>query len=258
MMKAIALLLTCALLVVLGAPFYQAEASSQPSSAAVQEGGKKKRSLDNVNDLKLERRGGESVKFRAAQLKRKNKAVAEAMNALESRGMRLAADAGMSIVAARKSNHMAKISKQDATIIDGDYELTLISYDDGNNATWEGVVYFKRPEGEVVYDAQFDITNTPVLLHQHRYSGIDGTTKLVEVAKNIAPLQLVPISYNAGQPFSAAAAVQGSALQEWAQCAATGCWAGALGCRFAGPYWAHCAAAACLVVMFGCAMDALW
>ena len=257
-MKAIALLLTCALLVVLGAPFYQAEASSQPSSAAVQEGGKKKRSLDNVNDLKLERRAGEAVKFRADQLKRKNKDVAKAMSALEGRGMRLAANAGMTIVAARKSGHMAKISKQDTTIIDGDYELTFISYDDGNNATWEGVIYFKRPEGEVIYDAQFDITNAaPVVLHQQRYGGIDGTTKLIEVAKNMGSLQLLPISYNSGQPFSAAT-FQGSALQEWAQCAAAGCWAGALGCRLAGPYWAHCAAAACLAVMFGCALDALW
>jgi len=256
-MKAIALLLTCALVVVTGAPFYQTEASTKPLSAAVQEGGKK-RSRDSVNDLKLEQRGGESVRLRADQLKRKNKAVAKAMKALESRGMRLASDAGVSIVAARKSGQMAKISKQDATIIEGDYELTLIPFDDGNNATWEGVVYFNRPEGEVVYDAQLDITNaTPIVLHQQRYSGVEGTTRLIDVAKNTGSPQLLPISHNLAQPFSAAT-VQGGSLQAFVECAAAGCWAGIIPCRFAGPYWAHCAIAACLAVMFQCAVEQLF
>ena len=255
-MKAIALLLTCVLVVVTSAPFYQAEASTRPVSAALQEGGKK-RSRDSINDLKIEQRAGESVRLRADQLKRKNKAVAKAMKALESRGMRLASDAGVSIVAVRKSGQMAKISKQDATIIEGDYELTLIPFDDGNNATWEGVVYFNRPEGEVVYDAQLDITNaTPVVLHQQRYNG-DGSTRLIEVAKNTGSLQLLPVSYNLNQPLSAAT-VQGGSLQAFVECAAAGCWAGIIPCRFAGPAWAHCAIAACLAVMFQCAVEQLF
>lgn len=257
-MKAIAWLVICALVVVSGGPLYQtAGASTQPSSAVVQKSSKKS-SREIMQDLKLERRRGEAVSFRADQLRRKNKAVEKAMKALEGRGMRAALDAGVSIVAARKSGQLAKISNQETTIIDGDYELTLIPYDDGNNATWEGVVYFKRPEGEVVYDAQFDISGTPFLLYQHRYQGTgDGTTKLIEVVKNTGPAQFMPISFNLNQPVSTTM-LQGSALQEWAQCAAAGCWAGALGCRMAGPYWAHCAAAACLVVMFGCALDQLW
>lgn len=256
-MKAIALLLTCALVVVTGAPFYQAEASTQPLSAAVQEGGKK-RSRDSVNELKIERRVGEAVRLRADQLKRKNKAVAKAMNALESRGMRLAGDAGVSIVAVRKAGQMAKISKQDATIISGDYELTLIPFDDGNNATWEGVVYFNRPEGEVVYDTQLDITNTlPLVLHQQRYSS-DGSPRLTDVAKNTGSLQLVPVSYNLNQPLSAAPAQPGGSLQAFVECAAAGCWAGIIPCRFAGPAWAHCAIAACLAVMLQCAIEQLW
>lgn len=255
-MKAIALLLTCAFVVGSVVPFYQAEASIQPLSAAVQEGGKK-RSRESVNDLKIERRGGESVRLRADQLKRKSKAVAKAMKALESRGMRLASEAGVSIVAVRKEGQLAKISKQDATIINGDYELTLIPFDDGNNATWEGVVYFNRPEGEVVYDAQLDITNaTPVVLHQQRYGG-DGTPRLTDVAKNTGSLQLVPISHNLDQPLSAAT-VQGGSFQAFVECAAIGCWAGIIPCRFAGPGWAYCAIANCLSVMLQCAMEQLF
>lgn len=254
-MKTIALLLTCALLAVGVSPFFQTvSASTQPSPTALQGEGKKS-PREIMNDLKIERRKGESVRLRADQLRRKNKAVAKAMHALENRGMRPAFEAGVSIVAARRSGQQAKISAQETTIIDGDYELTFIPYDDGNNATWEGVIYFKRPEGEVVYDAQLDIsTTTPTVIYEHRYGGTGK--ELRGVAKATRPVQLSKVSHNSEQPVITTA-IQIGGITAWAWCAAIGCWSAAAGCAVAGPGWAHCAAAACFGIMLQCAFTQL-
>jgi hypothetical protein len=262
-MRAIALLLTCALLVASGAPGYEVMgetvvANARPSSPTSQGRGTKNTQAI-MDDLKIERRIGEAVRLRADQLRRKNKAIAKAMRELESRGMRPAFDASMSIVAVHKSGQMAKISKQDVIIIDGDYELTFLSYDDGNNATWEGIIYFKRPEGEVIYDAQFDITTTPILLYQNRHGGIDGsTTRAPVVAQNTRSLQLSPISYYAGQPASTTSLQLRDALQRWAECAAAGCVSAAVVCRLSGPLWPQCAAIGCLGAMIQCAIEQIW
>lgn len=258
-MKAIATLVIYALLVVSTSAFNTAAAESpQPSPARIKAGDKKS-SQEIMKDLKTEIRKGEAVKLRANQLRRKNKAVAQAMKDLENSGLQPAFEAGSSIIAISKSGNFKKAASQETTIVDGDYELTFISYNDGNNATWEGIIYFKRPEGEAVYSGQFDISTSDLrVLRETQYMGIgDGSTQLMPVTKNTQPVQLQAISYNPGQPVSVTAP-QGSALQEWAECAATGCISAGVGCYMTGPGWAACAAIACLVVMLGCALDALW
>lgn len=264
-MKAIALIVTYSLLAVTNwMPATSARANLSSPPAGVQSDGRRT-PQHKLSDLHIEPRKGEAVRIRAGQLRNRNKAVARAMKELEDRGMRPAFESGVSILAVSKSVQFRKTAAQTATIINGEYELTLIPYDDGNNATWEGVVYFNRPEGQVVHSTQLDITGTPFIQQETRFMGIgddgSGSTELYRtVGKNHRPARVNTVSYNPSlQSYLTALTVaQKSALQSWAECAAGGCWAGAAACRMAGPVWAQCAAMACLAIMLSCAIDELW
>jgi hypothetical protein len=251
-MRRISVLLLSAILVVAGSiPMQVVEAENDRKSLTTTETATTKRS----RDLKVEARRGDAVKFRANQLKRKNKALAKALSDMQSRGLQPDFESGVSILGVDKSRPIKKIAAQDeTTIIDGDYELTFFPYNNGNNATWEGVIYYRNAVGEAVFSALLDISaySSVTVISEHCYMSTTGT-------------QLRPVGKDngRGEPrmtysnHAKNAAPQVPAIRAFIECSVRGCLQVVISCRGIGPYWVACFVPACYAVALNCAIEHL-
>lgn len=253
-MRRISVLFLSAILVVAcSIPMQVVEAENDRKSFTPTETTVAKRS----RDLKVETRRGEAVKFRANQLKRKNKALATAMNDLQSRGLQPDFESGVSVVGVDKSRPIKKIVAQDeTTIIDGDYELTFFPYNNGNNATWEGIIYYRNAVGEAVFSALLDISgySSVSVIREHCYMSTTGT-QLRDVGKGNSPASPRMTSVSYSKNHSTNAAPQLISIRAFVNCAVTGCMQILSSCRGLGPYWTHCFIAGCSAVVMECAIE---
>lgn len=114
---------------------------------------------DPDDDLKVEVRKGEAVAIRARQLRSRHRHVAKAMRELEAKGLRPAFEHGASVIGVSASGKFRKAAaRQDATIIEGDVEISFFSYDDGDPSNWEGLIYYKSYKGETLDYVVIDTT----------------------------------------------------------------------------------------------------
>jgi len=137
-------------------------------------------------------------------------------------------------------------------------EIVIWSADDGNNATWEGSIYFEvySTGAASTWDGQIDVSTTehPWLWYRKTWEkqprprqvsneGILGASHGFELAVQRGPEQL--------SPGSQLADFYGWA-QCWRACVVGGCTTAAVACRLSGPLWAGCFAAWCVGVEVGC------
>jgi hypothetical protein len=91
------------------------------------------------------------------------------MRDMEARGLRPVWEQSVTILSMEvettaqstpKSQFVRWVSYASQTIIEGDTELTFVTYDNGNLETWEGLIYVRTSYDESTYEAAF---NTPGL-----------------------------------------------------------------------------------------------
>lgn len=232
---------------------------------------------------------GEAVGLRAKELRDKNKGVARAMKDLEKKGFRAAWDKGISLLdvkdeqtarSASGSMQPASFKSQSQAITDNGYEMTFISYDDGNPNTWEGVIYEHDPNMfEYSYTASIDISGDPSTWAriEETYYPVDGSTPIsssdplynnpsytpYDPMYDRNPLLEMPVS-KADSPvhhnvrLTKATFIQGrdrrwhDRLGRWLRCAGGGCLGAAITCVASGPAWPVCYAWGCLGVEAAC------
>lgn len=247
-----------------------------------------KRGLDRYTQRVLR---GASVVSRVQVLKEKNKGVARAMRDFEKKGFRPAFDQGISIlndkdrslsdgIRSGPGDVLIKASFQSETYSNDGYEMTFISYDDGNPNTWEGVIYEHDPDGyEYEYTASIDISgqqetwarlvetyypadgSTPVSSNQPQYydpSYHPYTPGMEEppISKGRFTEQrptFVKTSFNAVQgPRYPVPDRWRDRVNRWLRCSAGGCTASAIGCIASGPGWPACFGWWCAGSAAGC------
>lgn len=101
---------------------------------------------------------GEGARLRAQQLRLTNKAIRRAMRDLEKRGLAPKWDQSLTILQAKprstasaNGGSIQRVSYPQ-TWSDGSYELTLITYSNGNSQ-WEGIIYLHNPYEDDTYEA---------------------------------------------------------------------------------------------------------
>jgi hypothetical protein len=235
---------------------------------------------------------GESVALHARALRARNKGVARAMKDLEKKGFRQAFDQSVSFVAAkgrqtastgsRLMRHAAFQSDQSETFYNDGYEMTFISYDDGDPNTWEGVVYEHDPDMyEYSYTVTLDISGQPDTWAPtvETYYPADGSAPVSSTDPSYYdgsyqpydPMYDQPAQYNMARQkdgrgaadtvrFTKAsyAPVQQrqsrwrDRLYRWSKCVVGGCTVSAIGCIASGPAWLGCFTAWCGGTEVGC------
>lgn len=158
-------------------------------------------------------------------------------------------------------------------------EVVFVSWDDGDDRTWEGSVYMDEynSTAEALFDGQIDTADpdlTPVWEETVYYSsgggGGDGDEPvepvqqvrdqsartpdfLVADASPFGVALLLRDFSSRGKEFTLTGSF-GSHLRSWGACFAGGCAAAATTCAFLGPGWAKCSAAGCAGAAVGCAV----
>lgn len=264
-MKGIAVFTICVILAIgMSLPVKSVNAGTPDQTAS-----QRKQNLDDIHRFAdraiTEVRSGQAVALRARQLKAKNKYVAKAMKDMEKRGLKPAfEERGISILAISEEGSFKKMSFRGASpqdIVDGEYEMTFMPYENGNDATWEGIVYFRGGGNDDVDYALFDITEAVETVSEYNYSddggsgGDDDEPPIMAMNRQKEASKLIK---RASYTMRASTSMQqGGRFQRWAWCSAGGCWGGVLPCRWTGPLWAKCAAANCAGQMISCAIQSL-
>lgn len=224
------------------------------------------------HEVVVETAAPQAARARLEQLKVQNPdAFSRAGIALAQHGCK----ATETIVVRHVSRRPAKKVQPTESYTDGDTEIVFWSWDDGDNATWEGEIYvINHSSGaEMLLDGQFDTTtqSLPVSWESTVYrrgpmtapaEGSPTTSLPREDSVQVAGLgnQGILAAVHAMRSNSIELVQTGPRrrLQHWAECAGGGCWSGLLACRFTGPAWVDCAAGTCMAVMVACAWDALF
>lgn len=222
---------------------------------------------------------GPEVVARIKKLRAKNKGVARAMRDLERKGLRPALDQSVTLLQIRKpavsrdgTNPFLKASFQSETFSEDGYEMTFVSYDDGDPNTWEGVIYEHDPEGrEYSYTASFDISgeqetwdrieetyypwdgSQPVSSSQPEYYDPSHPTHdpMMEqpVSKANSPRRGTPsfvkTSFNPTTQWRVYPPHWSDRGRRWLKCSAGGCLGSAVSCLWSGPLWPGCFASRC-------------
>ncbi len=119
-----------------------------------------KRSQSN---LRTEIRQGAAMSLRARQLISKNKAFARAYADMIKRGLRpVFEEHGVTILAVDLTKLISYRRTSTAglqDITDGSHEMSFFPFDNGNAATWEGIVYVRGPNDEATYQVMLDTTH---------------------------------------------------------------------------------------------------
>lgn len=149
----------------------------------------------------------------------------------------------------------------------GDGEIIFWSWDDGQNATWEGAIYVEiySTGSATTWEGQIDASTTehPWIYYEKTWQGGGGGPHEVRfgVPPPLPGMQAVP-AVSLGQASSYGAGYAPASWLGWAvcwrRCVVVGCGTAAIGCLSSGPAWPGCFAAWCLgaeiMCAVGCAM----
>lgn len=229
------------------------------------------RTQEPSEKLKTEVRTGAAVSLRARQLLFRKKAFAKAYKDMISRGVRpVFEEHGFTIlgvdtkktISYRKS---ASTAVQD--ISDGDYEMSFFPFDNGDNSTWEGIVYVRGQYDEATYSVKLDATQEDLSQSEVYYENYyppeprDGCGEgrpCLETARLNSSPAIQPVAYRI-TPASANpnAIMLGRRFRTWLGCSAAGCITAAVGCAFSGPGYLACLGGWCGGSLLGCAVGVL-
>lgn len=134
-------------------------------------------------------------------------------------------------------------------------EQIFWSWDDGNDATWEGSQYVERySDGAwVSYDAQLDISNDEGNVIWSEQTGRGGRAVYDQTQVRQGQGHLSPLLRRVMLPVKDV--LNESPIQEWAVCLAAGCGGCAGGCWFTGPKYPECFGSCCFGVSIACALE---
>lgn len=168
----------------------------------------------------------------------------------------------------RRSATGAPAYHRTQTVGDASGELVMWAWDDGNDSTWEGVIYVEDYVNgiNVTWDSQIDVATsdpTPVWEYEVAASNSAGTDLLMvrDRARRRPPAQVA--AADGSVAFASAASAQNGDVQlvrlprpvkEWLACTVAGCGSAALGCLYGGPSWGHCFALWCGGSALGCGL----
>jgi hypothetical protein len=241
------------------------------------------RGLDRFTQKTLH---GPAVVARIKQLRAENKGMARAMRDLERKGLRPAFDQSVTLLEIRKTavsrervNPFVKASFQSETFSEDGYEMTFVSYDDGDPNTWEGVIYEHDPDGnEYEYTASIDISGEQETWSrlEETYYPWDGSQPVSSndpsyydgsYQPNVPMIRSIPRANSLGNgtkvfqktSFNTTTQLRGpipphwrDRTYRWLKCSAAGCTTSAIGCLISGPLWPKCFAAWCGGSAAGC------
>lgn len=135
-------------------------------------------------------------------------------------------------------------------------EQIFWSWDDGDDATWEGTQYVERySDGSwVTYDGQLDISNNDGHVIWGEETGRGGGTVYDQISHSHSSHRLA-ISPQRLSTLLVHDVLHQSPIQEWAICLVAGCAGCAGGCVFTGPVYPQCFGNCCFGVSIACALE---
>ncbi len=227
-----------------------------------------KRSQSN---LRTEIRQGAAMSLRARQLISKNKAFARAYADMIKRGLRpVFEEHGVTILAVDLTKLISYRRTSTAglqDITDGSHEMSFFPFDNGNAATWEGIVYVRGPNDEATYQVMLDTTHEDLSQTEVYYEiyyppdggpgeCTDGPCPILASLSdsNYAVRQ---VSYSARHSAITLEPQSRSRFRMWLGCSAAGCTTGAIRCAFSGPGYLKCLGIYCGSSLIGCAVGVL-
>src|SRR5436853_2742173 len=211
--------------------------------------------------IMTEVRKGVGVALRADQLRKKDRGFAKAYRDLIKRGHKLMfEEAGVTMLGMDTATPAIKkigfTGTQD--IVDGDYELSFFPVDNGNPATWEGLIYAKTPAGAGTYavahdTTQADLSQTEVYYEDYYPSGgghgpdVDG--RLREQGYG----SVVPVAFGAATAGTSSNASGGHGnFKLYLGCVALTIGILAEWCVFAGPLFWGCIVVVAIAALLVC------
>lgn len=235
---------------------------------------------------------GEAVELRAKQLRKTNKGVARAMKEAEERGLKPAFDQGVIIILSSEQSESSasggsallnsparvpaslahalpgSMASPPQTYENGDSEITFFPYDDGNAATWEGVVYRAAPgAGEDTRYGEINIQTEPYVTLEIYYP-MDGRrpirtsyearlpkSKDGSADRTAAPCKTPEANCKGDVSYLKANTTQTKIIRNmstWVFCWIEKCRAYTRHCAMTGRWWSACFIGWCTVAAFEC------
>lgn len=210
----------------------------------------------------FERRTGEAVRLRARQLLAKKSPIRRAYEDMVAGDLKPAFEKGATMLALDLKKPVAFVPQ---TITQGDYELTLLSFDSGNPSVWEGIIYARTPDNSATYTASIDISSTDPnqwdvaeAAYYPPEPGDGGDAGALPIIASANPRKnpFLPVSYVRAYgcpPWCGAPSPEAKQkLKNWVACSLGGCTTAAIGCAASGPGWGVCFAGWCGGSGVGC------
>ena len=252
-----------------------------------------------IQNLKVDDFHGDAASLRVRQLRRLSKGVARAMREAENRGLRGAFEHSRVILGTElpsqhkqstrwnsstirpSSRGTAKFAHRQQSFTDGEYEVTFIPYDDGDPATWEGIIYRYTPDwGDDIRYAVLNIDAAEPDVTQEIYYPPDGSDPQPLDPNDPAPI-ISSGRVRTCKPIAALShEAKGTAslpglppcppgwrrclrsydeccspppdLKPWLTCSSKGCAGAALACGRTGPIFGECWGIGCSSAMLLC------
>lgn len=231
--------------------------------------------VQEPSQLRTEVRTGAAISLRARQLLFRKKSFAKAYSDLISRGARpVFEEHGFTILGVdtrRTVSYRRTASTVLQDISDGDYEMSFFPFDNGDNSTWEGIIYVRGQYDEATYSIKLDATQEDIS-QTHVYYEVyyppdggpgecgGGPCPILQVASlNDSGHTFRPVAYSPtnSSANSNARPLGNSRVRMWLGCAAAGCTAAALGCLAGGPGYFKCLGLWCGGTLLGCGIGVL-
>lgn len=138
--------------------------------------------------------------------------------------------------------------------------LTLWSWDDGDDSTWEGVILVERySDGSwSTWETQIDISTTNYTTVWAEWTGGEIHEEY-QTRKSLGSGDFRLAAWGGGGcgPGCPGGTYATQEFQDFVQCYLSGCSGVAAACRMLGPAWGNCFAAGCAGVVIDCAIDHL-
>jgi len=172
-----------------------------------------------------------------------------------------------SLARRRGSEARPEIQRLQSSASDDSGEVVLWSWDDGNNATWEGVLYFEdyTTGANFTGNAQIDISGDESVIWEQQvsYSGGSGGTdkKYTRLSPFGNVLQVASVSQDLAAEVVSKPPIfltqAGARVTNFALCFISRCYVHVMQCRWTGPAWADCSMGLCGIDAVICGIAAL-
>lgn len=167
-----------------------------------------------------------------------------------------------------KRMSFSKASTAQDSFTDGENEMVFFPFDNGNPATWEGIIYIRGASGEATYSTLLDTTHEDLSQTEVYYEVYyppdggagecqSGPCPILASSQNDSGYAIKRISYSISRSAVKPTAALPPRVKTWLGCSAGGCTTAAVGCLFSGPGYFKCLAGWRLGSLIGCGVAVL-